>query len=100
MRLAQVAARFGPRWQGQIHHIATDKNSVRGMQWTNRFTPLFNQAGISLQDPANKVYVIGHRGSHTNMYHQAVYDRLNHAYNVAGAGGVRDELRRIAWELS
>lgn len=65
-----------------VHHIATNKNEIstaRGGPWTQKFQDLFEKAGMSLDDPANKVEVIGHKGPHPRDYHQAVYDRLNKA---------------------
>ena len=52
----------------QIHHVATDKHSY----WSPIFEPLFEKAGISLQDAANLVPVAGHRGRHPEAYHRAV----------------------------
>nr|WP_076606237.1 AHH domain-containing protein [Cystobacter fuscus] len=68
------------------HHIATDKNGkaeVRGGPWTPQFEPLFERAGMSLNDPANKLFVIGHKGPHPEQYHQEVYDRLTDAVSCA-----------------
>jgi hypothetical protein len=61
------------------HHIATNKNSastLRGGPWTPRFKALFARAGMKLNDPANRVYIQGHKGPHPKAYHEAVYDRL------------------------
>jgi hypothetical protein len=64
------------------HHIATDKNDisdVSGGPWTPLFEDLFRRAGMSLDDPANIVYLIGHVGPHPEAYHQEVYTRLQTA---------------------
>jgi hypothetical protein len=34
---------------------------------------------MSLNDPANKVRVTGHKGPHPEEYHQEVFDRLSEA---------------------
>jgi hypothetical protein len=61
------------------HHIATDKNDISdasGGPWTPGFKDLFDRAGMSLNDPANLVNLIGHVGPHPEEYHQEVYERL------------------------
>jgi hypothetical protein len=66
----------------QWHHIATDKNDLsesRGGPWTPRFEDLFARAGMSLQDPANLVYLRGHQGPHPEEYHAAVHKRIDDA---------------------
>lgn len=66
----------------QAHHIATDKNDIldaRGGPWTPRFKKLFEQAGMSLDDPANIVYLQGHKGPHPEAYHVEVFMRLQEA---------------------
>jgi hypothetical protein len=68
--------------EGPEHHIATDKwNSAThsGGPWTPRFKDLFERADMSLNDPANKVRVNGHKGPHPEEYHQEVFDRLSEA---------------------
>jgi DNA uptake protein ComE-like DNA-binding protein len=65
--------------EGHEHHIATNKNDVsdaRGGPWTPLFEQLFKRAGMSLDDPANKVRVRGHKGPHPQEYHERVYRRL------------------------
>ena len=66
----------------QVHHICTDKNCVdasKGGPWTPKFQELFDGAGMSLQDEANKVFVEGHKGPHPQEYHDAVFKRLEGA---------------------
>ncbi len=78
--------------QAEEHHIATDKNKIAGQRWTDKFEKLFDKAGVSLQDPRNKVAVVGHKGPHPELYHQTVYDRLSGAtYGLTGAAA-RDAL--------
>ncbi len=64
------------------HHLATNKNDksdVCGGPWTPRFKRLFDKVGMSLDDPANIVYLVGHIGPHPEEYHQEVYRRLEDA---------------------
>jgi hypothetical protein len=61
------------------HHIATNKNSSSedsGGPWTPRFENLFKKAGMTLADPANIVYLMGHQGPHPEEYHRVVFARL------------------------
>ncbi|WP_164014836.1 AHH domain-containing protein [Pyxidicoccus trucidator] len=72
---AAVVAAGGPE-----HHIATNKNSesdVRGGPWTPRFQEIFDRAGMSLDDAANRVHVPGHKGPHPREYHEEVFNRLD-----------------------
>jgi hypothetical protein len=51
--------------EGDLHHIATvanEKSTLRGGPWTLRFQQIFDRAGLSMENPANKVRVPGHRG--------------------------------------
>jgi len=68
--------------EGPEHHIATDKwdkATHSSGPWTPRFRELFARAGMSLNDPANKVRVRGHKGPHPEEYHQEIFDRLSEA---------------------
>jgi hypothetical protein len=60
------------------HHIATDKHGSErsGGPWTPPFQELFDLAGMSLNDPANLVYLTNHQGPHPQEYHEEVYRRL------------------------
>jgi hypothetical protein len=59
-----------PILKGPLHHLATNKNFVRAMQWSKKFEPIFKQAGYTLDDAINKVFVPGHRGPHPEKCHQ------------------------------
>ncbi|QRN93001.1 AHH domain-containing protein [Archangium violaceum] len=62
-----------------IHHIATVENGkspARGGPWTPRLKEFFDKAGMSMEDPANKVPVPSHKGPHPEAYHQEVFRRL------------------------
>jgi hypothetical protein len=72
----------GEEDSGQLHHIATvenEKSSLRGGPWTPRLKALFERAGMSMEDPANKVHVPGHRGPHPEAYHREVFETLRDA---------------------
>ncbi|MFE8603474.1 AHH domain-containing protein [Archangium violaceum] len=63
----------------QRHHLCTNKNETSensGGPWTPRFERLFNRAGMSLDDPANIVYLRGHQGPHPEAYHAEIFKRL------------------------
>ncbi|ATB33911.1 AHH domain-containing protein [Melittangium boletus] len=93
---------------GPEHHIATDKwteATHSGGPWTPRFKRLFDRAGMSLDDTANKVRVKGHKGPHPEEYHQEVYRRLNDA--VEDCSGMRQcrealtaELKQLAQDIA
>lgn len=59
-----------------LHHIFTNKNFIRGQQWSKKFEPLFEKAGYTLDDAINKIRVLGHKGPHPDEYHEAVFNRL------------------------
>ncbi|MFY2558649.1 AHH domain-containing protein [Corallococcus terminator] len=64
------------------HHIATNKwwdSFNNGGPWSPEFKKLFDRAGMSLNDAANKVRVPGHKGPHPEAYHRDVFKRLNEA---------------------
>ncbi len=94
--------------EGPEHHIATDKwtdATHSGGPWTPKFKQLFDQAGMSLDDPANKVRVKGHVGPHPQEYHEEVFDRLRDAMkgcrSLQQCGeALTTELRRLAREIS
>ena len=50
-----AAIEGGTRVLGQIHHIATDKAIKSG--FTKEFKAIFEKAGLSLQDAANKMFL-------------------------------------------
>jgi hypothetical protein len=66
----------------ETHHIATicnDTSNARGGPWTPRFREIFARAGMTLDDPANKMPLHGHYGPHPERYHQIVYKELDEA---------------------
>jgi hypothetical protein len=74
--------KLGDGEEGELHHIATvenEKSTARGGPWTQRLKALFDKAGMSMEDAANKVRVPGHQGPHPREYHQEVFDRLKAA---------------------
>ena len=63
----------------ETHHIATicnEKSTARGGPWTPRFRDIFAKAGMSMDDPANKMPLPGHYGPHPERYHQIILDEL------------------------
>ncbi|WP_430384210.1 AHH domain-containing protein [Archangium violaceum] len=61
------------------HHLCTNKNDKSessGGPWTPRFEVLFERAGMSLEDPANIVYLRDHRGPHPEEYHREIFKQL------------------------
>jgi hypothetical protein len=66
----------------QRHHLCTNKNDLsenNGGPWTPRFEELFERAGMSLEDPANIVYLRDHKGPHPEAYHNEIFERLERA---------------------
>ncbi|RYZ33261.1 MAG: hypothetical protein EOO71_42390, partial [Myxococcaceae bacterium] len=64
------------------HHIATNKwwdATHNGGPWSPQFQEIFDRAGMSLDDPANRVFIQGHKGPHPEAYHQEVLRRLRQA---------------------
>ncbi|HZI10660.1 MAG TPA: AHH domain-containing protein, partial [Myxococcus sp.] len=106
--VAMVAASGPVEGEGPEHHIATNKNSdsdVRGGPWTPRFQEIFDRAGMSLEDPANKVRVPGHKGPHPREYHEQVHRRLNDATKDASTmeecrQALTRALQKLARELA
>ncbi|MBN8232771.1 AHH domain-containing protein [Corallococcus macrosporus] len=106
--LAPNAVAMSSRGDSQKHHLATLRNSVstqRGGPWTPRFQRIFKKAGMELKDPENVVEVPGHRGPHSQRYHQRVYDRLEDA--TRGCRSIEQcreflvaELRKLAQEAT
>jgi hypothetical protein len=96
-----------PKKRPDEHHIATvenEKSTLRGGPWTQRFQKLFDKAGMSMEDPANKVQLPGHKGPHPKEYHEEVYRRLRAATSTCqGTQQCRlalvAELRKMAQEL-
>jgi hypothetical protein len=94
--------------EGHEHHIATDKwddATHNGGPWTPKFKEVFDRAGMSLNDPANKIRVPGHRGPHPREYHEEIFERLDRATSVCRTvqqcqQSLTAELGRLAREIS
>ena len=90
------------------HHIATvcnDKETKNGGPWTPRFREIFARAGMSLEDPANKLPLPGHYGPHPERYHRLILDALNGATAtcrtvVECRAALTDELQRLAKQIA
>lgn len=89
------------------HHLATNKNDkseLNGGPWTPRFEDFFERAGMSLDDPANIVYLRGHKGPHPEEYHTEIFKRLRDALGNCRPGTecrarLIEELDRIAGDV-
>jgi len=89
--------------KSSVHHIATNKNFIKGQQWSRQFLPIFQRAGMTLNDALNKVAVYGHRGPHSDQYHTIIRQRLLQATRglngPAYTSALQNELRTLASEL-
>ncbi|OJH34495.1 hypothetical protein BON30_42540 [Cystobacter ferrugineus] len=93
--------------EGPVHHICTNKNTksaASGGPWTPICEEIFEKAGMSLEDVANKVRLNGHEGPHPERYHGEVAGRLKAAVSTcrtteACRVELVNELARIADEL-
>lgn len=63
--------------KGELHHIASDKSIVSG--FTAQYEKIFKNAGMSLQDDANLIFLENHSGAHTKVYKQYVLDYIETA---------------------
>ena len=94
--------------EGPEHHIATDKwtdATHSGGPWTPKFQRIFDRAGMSLNDPANKVRVKGHQGPHPQEYHERIHKRLEEATKGCNSieqcrKALTEELQRLAKQIS
>ena len=92
---------------GDIHHIATvenTKSSFSGGPWTPRLKDFFDKAGMSMEHPANKVRIPGHKGPHPKEYHERVFsqlrDAVKHCETTAQCQeALTGELYKLAGEL-
>jgi hypothetical protein len=92
----------------ETHHIATrcnEQDTSRGGPWTPRFREIFDAAGMTLEDPANKMPLKGHYGPHPQKYHERVYQALRDATidcrsivecRVRLTGALKELARKIA----
>jgi hypothetical protein len=87
--------------------LCTNKNEISessGGPWTPDFERLFKRAGMSLDDPANIVYLRDHKGPHPEAYHTEIFKRLNDALGTCRPlaecrAKLVDELDRIAGDV-
>ncbi|MBN1207620.1 MAG: AHH domain-containing protein [Myxococcaceae bacterium] len=92
----------------ETHHIATicnDKSTARGGPWTPRFREIFAKAGMSMEDPANKMPLPGHYGPHPRRYHEIVLRALDDATATCRSvvecrTALTDALRRLAKQIA
>ncbi len=69
----------GNKLPTQIHHFATNKNSV----WTSKMADIAKQYGLNLNESWNKA-TMPHLGRHPNAYHNFVYQNMQRAATEAG----------------
>ncbi|QRK11990.1 AHH domain-containing protein [Archangium violaceum] len=89
------------------HHLCTNKNDKSessGGPWTPQFEEFFALAGMSLEDPANIVYLRGHKGPHPEEYHREIFRRLEEAIGTCRPvdecrARLMEELDRIAGDV-
>lgn len=102
--MAMATQGGGTQPGGYWHHIATDKfkkSTRNGGPWTPQFERLFARAGMKLSDPANRVFIQGHKGPHPRAYHEEVYERLSDAVrSCQGKQQCREALLRALQGLS
>ena len=88
----------------EVHHIATicnEESTARGGQWTPRFRKIFAKAGMTLDDPANKMPLPGHYGPHPQHYHEFVHKELRDAtLTCRSVVECREELTRALKALA
>jgi len=75
--IRQVANATGSKIE--IHHIISDKAIESG--FTDAYKKIFDRAGMSLNDPLNKMILPGHSGGHTKEYKQFVLRYITDATN-------------------
>jgi hypothetical protein len=89
------------------HHLATSKNKIadtRGGPWTPIFERIFSRAGMTLEDAANKVYLLNHAGPHSEEYHREIFRRLDRVIRTCSTKSacrveLTRELNKIADEV-
>lgn len=59
------------------HHIASIASKISG--FTEKYSDIFKNAGMSMENAANKIYLEGHSGAHTKIYKQYVLNYLTNA---------------------
>ena len=80
----------GNATKGEWHHIASDKSIVRGD--TEPYAQIFRNAGMSLQDDANLMFLQNHSGAHTTAYKEYVLNTLTEATEGLSGNTAKDAL--------
>ena len=78
---------------GIKHHLATNRNWVKGKAWSKKLSALFLRANMSLGDKANILELTGeleayHKGPHSPLYHAFVYRTLTTSIGKASPKSV------------
>ena len=80
----------GNATKGEWHHIASDKSIVSG--YTEQYDKIFRNAGMSLQDDANLMFLQNHSGAHTTAYKEYVLNTLTEATEGLSGNTAKDAL--------
>ena len=80
----------GSATKGEWHHIASDKSIVSG--YTEQYDKIFRNAGMSLQDDANLMFLQNHSGAHTTAYKEYVLNTLTEATEGLSGNTAKDAL--------
>ncbi len=83
--------------KGEIHHIASDKAIKSG--YIEQFENIFNNAGMTLDDDANKVFLENHSGGHTVKYKEYVLDKLDNATRGLSGDDANKALKQVLIDL-
>lgn len=83
--------------KGEIHHIASDKSLVSG--FTAQYEKIFKNAGMSLKDDANLIFLENHGGAHTKVYKQYVLDYITNATKSLKGDAAKEALTKALSDL-
>jgi hypothetical protein len=83
--------------KGEVHHIASNKSLVSG--YTAQYEKIFKNAGMSLDDDENLIFLENHSGAHTNAYKQYVLRYLTNAIKGLKGDAAKEALTEALNEL-
>ena len=82
---------------GEWHHIASDKSLVSG--YTAQYEKIFKNAGMTLQDNENLMFLQNHSGEHTVAYKQYVLDYIEYATKGLSGSAAKEALTSALGQL-
>jgi hypothetical protein len=82
---------------GEWHHIASDKSLVSG--YTAQYEKIFKNAGMTLQDNENLMFLQNHSGAHTVAYKQYVLDYIEYATKGLSGSAAKEALTSALGQL-